>query len=283
MGPAPLPACPRKRRGDRVDQTGMGVGDHQAHAGETSDHETPQERGPAGSVLGRVHVKAQDLPGALRVHAGRDDHRHVHDPSALAHLLGERVQPHVGVRAGLERAGAEGLDGSQLLCHLRDPGLGDPLDPELANQALDPAGGDAADVALGHDLDEGALGPTALRDLKRDRARPCVPRTLPVAVAPVDPFLGALTVVRAAQGIDLGSHQPLGEDLHHLPQQIDIGSVYLLAEGLQRVNSVPDHRAPPPRVPLDLVEDDAVVFLFNDLQSAARTPLRGTLLLKVWG
>jgi len=31
-------------------------------------------------------------------------------------------------------------------------------------------------------------------------------------------------------------------------------------------------------IPIDLVEDDAVVFSFNDLQVVVRTPLRRTLL-----
>jgi hypothetical protein len=41
-----------------------------------------------------------------------------------------------------------------------------------------------------------------------------------------------------------------------------------------------DHRAPPPRVPTDLVEDDAVVFSFNDPQAIVRTPRVRTLLVR---
>src|SRR5207249_4159988 len=64
-----------------------------------------------------------------------------------------------------------------------------------------------------------------------------------------------------------------------LAQQVDVGSLELPTEALQGVNPVLDHRAPPLRVPTDLVEDDALVLSFNDLQIVVRTPLRRTLLL----
>ena len=86
--------------------------------------------------------------------------------------------------------------------------------------------------------------------------------------------------MRAAQRVGIGPHQLLGEDLHHLPQQVDICSFELLAELLQDVNPVPDHRAPPLGDPTDLVEDDAVVFPFNDLQIVVRTPRPRTLLMR---
>jgi len=47
-------------------------------------------------------------------------------------------------------------------------------------------------------------------------------------------------------------------------EDISDESTRLLAELLQGVNPVPDHRAPPLGDPTDLVEDDAVVFPFND-------------------
>jgi hypothetical protein len=52
----------------------------------------------------------------------------------------------------------------------------------------------------------------------------------------------------------------------------------LLAYPRQSIHRGVDHRAPPPRVPTDLVEDDAVVFSFNDLQGIVRTPRQRTLL-----
>jgi hypothetical protein len=84
------------------------------------------------------------------------------DPARLADLQRERVDPHVGVRAGIERAVAERLHGRvELGSHLGGPGLGDVLDPERLDQPVDAAGRHALDVALGHDLDEGPLGTPA--------------------------------------------------------------------------------------------------------------------------
>jgi hypothetical protein len=147
----------------------------------------------------------------------------------------------------------------ELLGHLRDPRFRDPLDPELRYEPFDAPRGHAADVALGDHLHEGALGTPAwlqqplrevgafpeLGDAQRDRAGSRVPGTLAIAVSPIHPLSRALTVVRATKRIDVGSHQLPGEDLHHLPQQVDVGSFKLLAEVLQGINPVLDHRAPP--------------------------------------
>jgi hypothetical protein len=90
----------------------------------------------------------------------------------------------------------------ELLGHLRDAGLRDPLDPQLSHQALDAAGRDAAHVALRDHLDERPLGTPAwlqqpLREVgalaelgngKRDRAGAGVPGSFPVAVSPVHPL-----------------------------------------------------------------------------------------------
>lgn len=75
----------------------------QANPGEPAGHETSQERGPSGPVLGGVQVKAQDLPGARGVHAGGDHDRQVGDPAAFSDLLGVRsgrsvVRPSQAVR-----------------------------------------------------------------------------------------------------------------------------------------------------------------------------------------
>ncbi len=110
MGPAPLPGGSGKRRGDRVNEPGVGIGDHQAHAGKPSRDQAAKERCPASPVLGGVQVKAQDLPVAGGVHARGDHHRDVGDPAALADLLGERVEPDVRVGSSVERSGSEGLD-----------------------------------------------------------------------------------------------------------------------------------------------------------------------------
>ena len=68
---------------------------------------------------------------------------------------------------------------------------------------------------------------------------------LPVAVAIVHPLRAHLTPARAGQHVDLGGHQPLGELAHHLPQQIVLVAVELLAQPVQRVHRVVDHRVLP--------------------------------------
>jgi hypothetical protein len=51
-----------------------------------------------------------------------------------------------------------------------------------------------------------------------------------------------LAVAGVAQHLDLGGHQPLGERADHLPQQITAIIVEVLAQPLERVHLVGDHR-----------------------------------------
>jgi len=90
----------------------MRVGNDQADARQTAGHERAHERKPASAVLAGHEVHPQDLPEPRGVHPGGDHDRDVHDPAALTNLLGERVEPEVGVRAGVERARTDGLDRS---------------------------------------------------------------------------------------------------------------------------------------------------------------------------
>jgi hypothetical protein len=77
-----------------------------------------------------------------------------------------------------------------------DLGLGQAGDAHGLGDVLDPPGGDALHIALGHDRGQGPLGPPAWlqergqvaalpdpRDLQVDRADPGVPVPGPVAVA----------------------------------------------------------------------------------------------------
>src|SRR4029450_9344059 len=103
-------------------------------------------------------------------------------------------------------------------------------------------------------------------------------RPATVAVAAVDAFIRALAVGSAADRVALLAHHPLAEQLHHLSQQVGVRPLDLLANPLETIHRGVDHRAPPPRVPTGLVEDDPVVFSFNDLQTGVRTPRPRTLL-----
>lgn len=87
----------------------MGVGDDELDARETARRERAQEGEPEGAVLRRTRIQAKDLPLAMGVHSGGDDHGDVHHTPALAHALRARVEPDVRVGTGIERARAEGL------------------------------------------------------------------------------------------------------------------------------------------------------------------------------
>jgi hypothetical protein len=67
MVPVPLPASAGKRRDDRVDQAGMGVGDHQAHPGEPArDRPGRNAVQPApSSEVCRSRPKISRLPAAF--------------------------------------------------------------------------------------------------------------------------------------------------------------------------------------------------------------------------
>jgi hypothetical protein len=186
-----------------------------------------------------------------------DHHGHVDDAALLADLLGHGVERHVGVGATIERSSPESghLD-VELLGHPGDLRLGERLDAEGVHQALDPAGRDAAHVALGHDGDEGPLGPPAglqqparvvgafaqLGDGQIDRPHPGVQGAGSIAVAAVRTLRCHLAVAGVAQHVHLRGHQPLSEAADHLPQQIAALGVEVLAQPLERVHVGEDHR-----------------------------------------
>jgi hypothetical protein len=292
VGPAALPARADQRRGDGVDEAGVGVADDQRGARQASGDEAAQERQPPGAVFGGDHVEAEDLPVPVGVDPDGDHDRDVDDPAALADLLGQGVHPHIGVGPGIEGPVAELGDGLvELGGHAGHLGLGKRLDSQGLHEPVDAPGGHTADIALGHHRDEGLLGPSAgieepvrevagppqLRDRQLDRADPRVEGPLAVAVAVVEPLRRLLTPARSSQGVDLGGHQPLGELGHHLPEQIVLVAVELLAQPRQRVHRVADHRVLPlVALSQELQEADAVVIASGGPSPA--TPLPGTQL-----
>ena len=139
------------------------------------------------------------------------------------------------------------------------PSLRHALDPELADELVHAAGGDAGEIGIGDHRHERLLRPptpleqpvgevrplSQLRDRKLDRADARVPAPLPVAVTDVDPLGRALAVVGAAERVRLGAHQRLGELAHHLPQEIRACLLQLLAQPALNVHRHLDHRRPP--------------------------------------
>jgi hypothetical protein len=154
VGPASLPASAGERRGDRVDQPGVGIGDAQPDTGEPSRDQAAKQRAPAGPVLGVCRSRPRISRFAGGVHAPCDHHRDVGDPAALADLVGEHVEPDVRLGTTVQRSATEGLDRCRAPCPSARPGLRDPLDPEVAHQAFDAPRRDAPDVGPADDLDE---------------------------------------------------------------------------------------------------------------------------------
>src|SRR6266508_1823826 len=292
VGATPLPRRSGKRCPNRMHQAQVIIGDHELHTGEASYHEVPEERRPARAVLGGEDVEAQDLPPPVAVDR-RPHHRgHGADPTGLPAPDLERIEPHVRVRAAVEGPGPERLD---LLVQVLGEGgnlrLGDALDAERLHQSVHPPSGDALHVALRHHLHEGPLRAPAglhepggevasgpeLRHEQVHRSGPGVALARAVPVAAVHSIGAPLAVRCAAHRVCLGGHEGLDERPEHLPQQIDVGFLEVLAEPHERVHSWFDHRVPPLRVPWSvLVEDEAVVSYFKDPQ-AVRTPRAWTL------
>jgi hypothetical protein len=80
---------------------------HELDAAEPPRHQATQQRRPARSVFGGDEVEAQDLSVSLGVDTRRDDDGHVDDTATFSDLLGQRVDPDVGVGPGIEGAVAK--------------------------------------------------------------------------------------------------------------------------------------------------------------------------------
>jgi len=134
----------------------VGVGDDELHAGEPARGEGAEEAEPEGAILAGPAVAAEDLALPLAVDRRGDNDGDVDDAAALAHALGERIEPDVRVGAVRERPLAEGL-------HL------------LVERPAD-----ARDLAL---RDAGALGYSRSSSLTRLRRPVSAPPT--IALGPV--------------------------------------------------------------------------------------------------
>jgi hypothetical protein len=96
------------------------------------------------------------------VDAGGRHAGHVHDPALLPDLLGQGVDQHVGVGAGVEGPVAELLDlDVEALGQGADLGLGDPVDAHGPDDVIHPPGRHPLHVALGHHRHQRLLRPPA--------------------------------------------------------------------------------------------------------------------------
>jgi hypothetical protein len=255
-------ALPRaaQHAGDRVLEPEVLVGDAQAHAGQAALAQRAQERDPVGLGLDLADVQADHLAPARLVHRVGDHQRlRVHVP-AIPDLDHFRVQPQVGVRP-LQRPLPERLHlVVEPSAQRRDAVLGHAVDPELLDQPVDLARGDAVDVGLHHDRDDRPLGaPTRLQkrrkvrlprallgDLQLDLADPRLPRARPVTVAVRDPLGADLTKPGTDLGGDLGVHQPRGNHRHRLLEKVAVLVLQRAAHELLGRHALPvGHRGVP--------------------------------------
>ena len=109
VGSTTLPTGVGKHRGDGLLQTLMGIGGHQFHPTEAPGVQRPQEGQPESAVLAGPHVRAQHLTLTLGVHPSGHHHADIHDTASLPDLLGQRIQPHVGVGSTVQWLAQEGL------------------------------------------------------------------------------------------------------------------------------------------------------------------------------
>lgn len=110
MGSAPLPTGAGHGGADRLDQAGVRVAGDQRDAGQAERDQVSEERQPTGTVLGAGDLQPEDLPLLVVVHADRHQRVDVDRAPALTHLQHQRVGGEEGVRAGIQRPGAERLD-----------------------------------------------------------------------------------------------------------------------------------------------------------------------------
>ena len=162
VGAASLPGRAGEHRSDGVLEPLMRIGGHQFHPAQAPGRQRTQERQPERAVLARPHVDAQHLPLPFAIDPGGHRDAHVDDPPVLTDLLGQRIQPQVGIGPAVQGTAEEGVDhGVQLGADARDLALGDALAAKRLHEVLDAAGGDALHVGLLHDGEQGALAAPA--------------------------------------------------------------------------------------------------------------------------
>ena len=149
VGAAALPAGSSKDCGDGVLQPLVGIGGHQFHPAEAPSGQRPQEGQPERAVLAGAHVHTQDLTLPFGIDPRRHHHADVHDAAALTHLLGQAVQPDVGVGTTVQRPTQETVHYFiQLLADARHLAAGDAVATQGLDQVVHPSGGDSLHVGL---------------------------------------------------------------------------------------------------------------------------------------
>jgi hypothetical protein len=107
----PLPGGTGDGRSDRNREPGVGVAGDELDAGQAAGGQVAEERQPAGAVLARGDLDAEDLAVPVGIDAGRDEHVDRHHPPTLTDLEHQGVGRDEGERTGVGKAsGAELLN-----------------------------------------------------------------------------------------------------------------------------------------------------------------------------
>ena len=164
--------------------------------------------------------------------------------------MGQRIDPEVGVGTAVQGPVPELIDHAvQALGHDRDLRLGEVGDAQGLDQPLDSSGGNTGQVGLCDHGHQRPLRPppwlqqpvrevaasAQLGNGQLDAARPSVPVPFAVAIARVAPLARTLTVLGAAELLSLGAHQLLHHRRQHLPKQVRLRLLQLLAQPADEV------------------------------------------------
>ena len=156
MGAAALPAGSSKHRGDGVLQPLVASEVTTSTPPETPSGQRAQEGQPEGTVLAGTHVQAQDLTLPVGIDPRRHHHADVDDATTLPNLLGQAVQPHVGIGTAVQGTTQETLHHFvQLHADARHLAAGDAVATQGLDQVIHPPSGDALHIGL---LDDGRQG-----------------------------------------------------------------------------------------------------------------------------
>ena len=144
MGAAALPAGSSEHRGDGVLQPLVSIGGNQFHPAETPSGQRAQEGQPERAVLAGAHVHAQNLTLPVGIDPRRHHHADVDDATTLPNLLGQAVQPHVGVGTTVQGTTQETVHHFiQLLADARHLAAGDAVATQGLDQVIHPLSGHA--------------------------------------------------------------------------------------------------------------------------------------------
>ncbi len=152
MHPAALPGSTEHDLLDRLAQPLVGVGDDEAHPGETASAQRPQEARPERLVFAVADSETENLTVAVRGDASCHDDRFGYDPSAFVGLDVGGIEEHIGELDVIETPLPKLVDRTvELSADPRHLTLGDTgVDPQGGDEVVDLAGADPVHERL-HD------------------------------------------------------------------------------------------------------------------------------------